>query len=60
MVIVATERKPRTRRPRPAPCEPCKGAGEVSRLVRVGRSRRVIGEQTGMCLACLGTGHASE
>ncbi|MEU5193011.1 hypothetical protein AB0G86_02965 [Streptomyces scabiei] len=39
-----------------APCEPCKGTGEVARTVRVGRKHRPVGEQTGICLACFGTG----
>ncbi|MCX4672855.1 hypothetical protein OG453_40510 [Streptomyces sp. NBC_01381] len=41
-----------------AKCKPCKGTGEVSRPVRVGRKHRVVGEQTGMCLACFGSGEA--
>jgi hypothetical protein len=40
----------------PAPCSVCKGTGTVAVPVRVGRSRRVIGSQDGMCLSCLGTG----
>ncbi|MFI6941997.1 hypothetical protein ACIBI4_22225 [Streptomyces sp. NPDC050418] len=52
-------RKPRTRKPPAAPkCEPCKGTGEVSRMVRVGRKHREVGEQTGLCLNCFGTGEA--
>ncbi|MFF9039551.1 hypothetical protein ACF090_29250 [Streptomyces sp. NPDC014892] len=39
-----------------APCEPCKGTGEVSRTVRVGRKQRTVGQQTGLCLNCLGAG----
>lgn len=42
--------------PAPSSCSVCDGTGEVSRTVRVGRRRRVVGEQTGMCLTCLGTG----
>ncbi|MFF7367397.1 hypothetical protein [Streptomyces tricolor] len=37
-------------------CPVCKGTGEVSRTVRVGRKRRAVGEQAGLCLNCLGTG----
>ncbi|RII15347.1 hypothetical protein DSC45_14365 [Streptomyces sp. YIM 130001] len=59
-MTVATAKKPRTRRPQPTPCPTCKGTGEASRLIRTGPLRRVVGEQTGMCLACLGTGHAPE
>ncbi|MFJ3667747.1 hypothetical protein ACIPSE_14970 [Streptomyces sp. NPDC090106] len=44
----------------PAKCPACKGTGEVSRTVRVGRKRRAAGEQTGLCLACLGSGEATD
>ncbi|MGW6404425.1 hypothetical protein [Streptomyces sp. NPDC055134] len=40
-------------------CDPCKGTGEVPVSVRVGRKRRVVGQQNGLCLACLGTGEAA-
>ncbi|MEW2571362.1 hypothetical protein [Streptomyces sp. NPDC047070] len=43
----------------PAKCPTCKGSGEVSRTVRVGRKQRVAGQQTGICLNCLGSGEAS-
>ncbi|MBC9716895.1 hypothetical protein H9Y04_30620 [Streptomyces sp. TRM66268-LWL] len=49
-------RKARTRKPPAAQCKPCKGTGEVSRTVRVGRKHREVGEQTGLCLNCFGTG----
>ncbi|MFB7637037.1 hypothetical protein ACFC0M_39660 [Streptomyces sp. NPDC056149] len=39
-------------------CLVCKGTGEVARTVRVGRRHRVVGEQTGLCLNCLGSGEA--
>jgi hypothetical protein len=42
----------------PAPCQVCKGSGTVAVLVRVGRPRRVVGSQDGMCLSCLGAGTA--
>ncbi|WP_189713192.1 hypothetical protein [Streptomyces phaeofaciens] len=42
--------------PAPAECPVCHGTGEVSRTVHVGRKRRVAGEQTGLCLNCLGAG----
>ncbi|MCX5279118.1 hypothetical protein [Streptomyces sp. NBC_00198] len=52
------------RTPRPAParskCGPCKGTGEVARPVHVGRKRRPVGEQAGICLACFGTGEATD
>ncbi|MGW3916084.1 hypothetical protein ACWEBX_31905 [Streptomyces sp. NPDC005070] len=48
----------------PAPaapkCGPCNGTGEVARSVRVGRKRRTVGEQAGICLACFGTGEATD
>ncbi|MEU8742984.1 hypothetical protein AB0C39_04975 [Streptomyces parvulus] len=43
-------------KPTTVPCPPCKGTGEVSRPVRVGRQRRTVGHQTGMCLNCFGVG----
>ncbi|MFG2955599.1 hypothetical protein ACGF5O_17970 [Streptomyces sp. NPDC048291] len=46
--------------PKPAACEVCKGTGEVSRTVEVGRKRRAVGQQTGFCLNCLGSGEAPE
>ncbi|MFK8908898.1 hypothetical protein [Streptomyces sp. YS-3] len=42
----------------PVKCPACKGSGEVSRSVRVGRRHRVVGQQTGLCLTCLGSGNA--
>jgi DnaJ-class molecular chaperone len=39
-------------------CPVCKGTGEVSRTVLVGRKRRAVGKQTGFCLNCLGSGEA--
>ncbi|MFF2506179.1 hypothetical protein ACFVTY_22725 [Streptomyces sp. NPDC058067] len=39
-------------------CAPCKGTGEVAVSVRIGRKRRVVGQQNGLCLNCLGTGEA--
>jgi len=49
----------------PAPVEPvkcpvCKGSGEVARVVHVGRKRRPVGHQTGICLNCLGSGEATD
>nr|WP_093743171.1 hypothetical protein [Streptomyces sp. DvalAA-14] len=42
----------------PEPCGACKGTGQVAVPVRVGRRHRVVGDQEGMCLGCLGTGTA--
>ncbi|MFE9807771.1 hypothetical protein [Streptomyces sp. NPDC005548] len=41
-------------------CAPCGGTGEVARTVHVGRKRRPVGEQAGICLACFGTGEATD
>lgn len=41
-------------------CPACKGTGEVARAVRVGRKRRLVGEQNGLCLGCLGSGEAHQ
>ncbi|WP_095936651.1 hypothetical protein [Streptomyces sp. Tue6028] len=41
-------------------CGPCNGTGEVARTVRVGRTKRPVGQQTGICLACFGTGEATD
>ncbi|MEW1828582.1 hypothetical protein [Streptomyces sp. NPDC088196] len=46
----------KTAKPKVKPCSPCKGTGEVSRTVLVGRKRRAVGQQTGICLGCLGAG----
>lgn len=52
-----TVRKSTARRtPANQPCPDCEGTGEVSRSVHVGRKRRVAGQQTGICLTCLGAG----
>ncbi|MFF4504616.1 hypothetical protein [Streptomyces sp. NPDC001401] len=48
---------PKTSAPaEPAKCPTCKGTGEVSRTVHVGRKRRAVGRQAGICLTCLGSG----
>ncbi|MFG2462457.1 hypothetical protein ACGFWE_36085 [Streptomyces sp. NPDC048523] len=44
----------------PAKCPTCKGSGEISRAVHVGRKRRPVGQQTGICLTCLGSGEATD
>ncbi|MFG3515632.1 hypothetical protein [Streptomyces bobili] len=51
-------KNPVTAGPEPAKCPTCHGSGEVSRAVRVGRKRRTVGQQTGLCLNCLGSGEA--
>lgn len=60
MIAVAARKTPApvTADPEPAKCPTCHGSGEVSRTVRVGRKRRTVGRQTGLCLACLGSGEA--
>ncbi|MCL6281649.1 hypothetical protein M3398_30770 [Streptomyces albidoflavus] len=40
----------------PASCQPCGGTGNVAITVRVGRKRRPVGQQDGLCLNCLGSG----
>ncbi|MFE5106359.1 hypothetical protein [Streptomyces sp. NPDC056663] len=40
----------------PAKCQPCGGTGTVAVTVRVGRERRPVGQQDGLCLNCFGTG----
>ncbi|WP_338696594.1 hypothetical protein V2W30_14055 [Streptomyces sp. Q6] len=60
---MATARKRTPRKPvEPAKCETCKGSGEISVAVRVGgRKQRTTGhQQTGMCLACFGSGEATD
>ncbi|MFF8353561.1 hypothetical protein ACF063_08915 [Streptomyces chartreusis] len=63
-MTVPAARKPTARRKatvaQPVKCKPCKGTGEVSRTVHVGRKRRPAGQQTGICLACLGSGEATD
>ncbi|MER6131494.1 hypothetical protein [Streptomyces sp. NPDC001815] len=44
----------------PPKCDPCKGTGEVPRAVRVGRKQRFVGQQSGICLACFGSGEATD
>ncbi|AWE51441.1 hypothetical protein DC008_18240 [Streptomyces nigra] len=46
----------KTAKPQTTPCSPCKGTGEVTRPVRVGRNRRTVGQQAGLCLNCFGAG----
>ncbi|MER6638860.1 hypothetical protein ABT285_25300 [Streptomyces microflavus] len=54
-----TTKPPKTPAPvpvEPAPCQPCGGTGNVAITVRVGRKRRPVGQQDGLCLNCLGSG----
>ncbi|MGW6209257.1 hypothetical protein ACWF9B_37150 [Streptomyces sp. NPDC055089] len=50
----------RTTKPPPPPalsdCKPCGGTGNVPTTVRVGRKRRPVGQQDGLCLNCFGSG----
>ncbi|MGA6157326.1 hypothetical protein ACPEIC_28680 [Stenotrophomonas sp. NPDC087984] len=44
----------------PAKCPACKGTGEITTQIRVGRGRRKTGHnQIGLCPDCLGSGLAS-
>ncbi|MFC8436199.1 hypothetical protein [Streptomyces sp. NPDC057253] len=60
MITVAASKTRATTPAEPAKCQTCKGSGEVSRTVHVGRKRRPVGRQTGICLACLGSGEATD
>ncbi|MFF4958066.1 hypothetical protein ACFY2Z_13430 [Streptomyces sp. NPDC001222] len=63
---MATTKRPTARRktaapkPEPVKCPDCDGNGEITQAVRVGaRKSRITGDhQTGLCLACWGTGEA--
>ncbi|MFI6566810.1 hypothetical protein [Streptomyces sp. NPDC050534] len=56
----ATRRKTAPPKPEPVKCPDCDGYGEITEAVKVGaRKGRITGHrQTGLCLSCLGTGHA--
>jgi len=41
--------------PQPQPCPTCKGTGTVTDTIRVGRRRRTVGQQDGICPTCFGT-----
>ncbi|MFD8338932.1 hypothetical protein ACFV42_40755 [Streptomyces solisilvae] len=44
----------------PAKCPTCKGSGETTTEIRLGRGRRKTGHhQTGLCPDCFGSGLAS-
>ncbi|MFF4336246.1 MULTISPECIES: hypothetical protein [Streptomyces] len=49
-------KKPTAAPVEPAACQPCGGTGNVPTTVRVGRKRRPVGQQDGLCLNCLGSG----
>ncbi|MBT2424808.1 hypothetical protein J7F02_03620 [Streptomyces sp. ISL-112] len=59
MATKRTTTKP-PKNPTPVPvepaCQPCGGTGNVAITVRVGRKRRPVGQQDGLCLNCLGEG----
>ncbi|MBD0690272.1 hypothetical protein [Streptomyces sp. CBMA123] len=48
----------RTTAPKPAPCKPCKGTGQITETVYAGRGarRHWIADQEATCLDCLGAG----
>jgi DnaJ-class molecular chaperone len=52
--------KPKAAAAEPVKCGPCDGTGETSRTVRVGRKHRPAGQQVGICLACFGSGQATD
>ncbi|MGW4661179.1 hypothetical protein ACWEP2_43985 [Streptomyces sp. NPDC004279] len=43
-------------KPKTVACPVCRGTGDVPRTVHVGRKRQAVGQQSGFCLNCLGTG----
>ncbi|MFJ1595590.1 hypothetical protein [Streptomyces sp. NPDC088261] len=47
---------PKTVPVQPAECGVCKGSGQVTVSVRVGRKHRNVVQQEGFCLACFGPG----
>ncbi|MFE6662526.1 hypothetical protein ACFVFH_03005 [Streptomyces sp. NPDC057697] len=53
-----TAKPPKNAPPAQAVCSPCDGSGMVAATVRVGRKRRPVGQQDGLCLNCLGSGLA--
>ncbi|MFF0077392.1 hypothetical protein [Streptomyces sp. NPDC005494] len=53
---MATRTTKPTKPPEPDICKPCGGTGNVPTTVRVGRKRRPVGQQDGLCLNCLGSG----
>ncbi|MFJ9324329.1 hypothetical protein [Streptomyces globisporus] len=55
-----TTKPPKNTPPEPSVCSPCDGSGTVAATVRVGRKRRPVGQQDGLCLNCLGSGTAPD
>ncbi|MER7744267.1 hypothetical protein ABT013_03290 [Streptomyces bacillaris] len=55
-----TTKPPKNVPPAPAVCSPCDGSGMVAATVRVGRKRRPVGQQDGICPNCLGSGTAPD
>lgn len=55
-----TAKSPKNTAPAPVVCSPCDGSGMVAATVRVGRKRRPVGQQDGLCLNCLGSGLAPD
>ncbi|MFK0183513.1 hypothetical protein ACIQV1_04775 [Streptomyces rubiginosohelvolus] len=55
-----TTKPPKNTPPEPVVCSPCDGSGMVAATVRVGRKRRPVGQQDGICLNCLGSGTAPD
>ncbi|MFI6609382.1 hypothetical protein [Streptomyces sp. NPDC050507] len=53
---MATTKRTTKAPPPPATCTPCNGTGNVPTTVRVGRKRRPVGKQDGLCLNCSGSG----
>ncbi|MFB8241301.1 hypothetical protein ACFC58_32675 [Kitasatospora purpeofusca] len=60
MTAVAARKRPSA--PKPAPCQPCEGTGQITEVVYSGRGprRRRLAEQEATCLDCLGSGIALE
>ncbi|MFH9582764.1 hypothetical protein ACH4MO_32920 [Streptomyces globisporus] len=53
-----TTKPPKNDPAKPVVCSPWDGSGMVAATVRVGRKRRPVGQQDGICLNCLGSGLA--
>ncbi|MCQ4043005.1 hypothetical protein ACFOSC_13790 [Streptantibioticus rubrisoli] len=57
--MATTRQATRSKPAEPPKCPVCKGTGETTITVRVGRRRRDTGaQQLGLCLTCLGSGEA--
>lgn len=59
---MAATKKSTARNPRPKKCQGCDGTGETTETVRIGGRKKhdTAHRQTGMCVACWGTGTAPE